>query len=225
MKNIIIKPGSFWRELLPLVQKLRGWAWKFHDRTAQRLVISGGKVQFMDAELEFPEDVGLTYAAPLFWNGPHAYDFATDRVLTALIGQSKLFLDVGSNIGLYSVYAGVKFPQVKTVAFEPVPVIWKKNCAFHRANNLSEKIVHNLALSDRDGEQKIFLSITQISSCRHISSFVFRKRSGFPVKQLNDNKHYIKKKRFVCVVSHGLKTKKCVIAHRAQNTKIVGEDK
>ncbi len=159
MKNIITKPGSLWRELFPLVQKLRGWAWKFHDRAGIRLVISGGKVQFMDAELAFPENVGLTYATPLFWNGPHAYDFATDRALTTLISQSKLFLDVGSNIGLYSVYAGVKFPQVKTIAFEPVPVIWEKNRAFHRANKLSDQITLNLALSDRDGAQKIFLPV------------------------------------------------------------------
>ncbi len=159
MKNIITKPGSLWRELFPLVQKLRGWAWKLHDRTGIRFVISGGKVQFMDAELEFPENVGLTYATPLFWNGPHAYDFATDRALTTLISQSKLFLDVGSNIGIYSVYAGVKFPQVKTIAFEPVPVIWEKNRAFHRANKLSDQITLNLALSDRDGVQKIFLPV------------------------------------------------------------------
>ena len=159
MKNIITKPGSLWRELFPLVQKLRGWAWKFHDRTGVRFVISGGRVKFMDAELEFPENVGLTYATPLFWNGPEAYDVFADRVITTLIGHSKLFLDVGSNIGVYSVYAGVKFPQVKTVAFEPVPVIWEKNRAFHRANKLSDQTTLNIALSDQDGSQKIFLPI------------------------------------------------------------------
>jgi FkbM family methyltransferase len=159
MKNIIVKLGSPWRGLLPFIQKLRGWAWKFYDRTGIRFVISGGKVQFMDVELEFPENVGLTYATPLFWNGPDAYDFYTDRALATLISRSKLFLDIGSNVGIYSVYAGVKFPQVKTVAFEPVPVIWEKNRAFHRANKLSDQTTLNIALSDRDGAQKIFLPI------------------------------------------------------------------
>ena len=157
MKNRIVQPGSPLRKLFPLVKKLRRGAKKFYDRTGERFVVSGGKITFMDAELAFPENVGLTYATPLFWSGPEAYEAPNSRTIALLASRSKVFLDVGSNIGIYSVYVGVKFPAVKTFAFEPVPDIWKKNCAFHRANNLSEKIVQNLALSDRDGVQKIFL--------------------------------------------------------------------
>jgi FkbM family methyltransferase len=159
MKNIITKPGSLWRELFPLVQKLRGWAWKFYDRTGIRLVISGGRVQFMDVELEFPENVALTYATPLFWNGPDAYEVPTSRTIALLASKSKLFLDIGSNIGIYAVYVGVKFPQVKTIAFEPVPVICEKNRAFHRANKLSDQVTLNLALSDQDTVQKLYLPL------------------------------------------------------------------
>lgn len=159
MKNIIVKPGSLWRELFPLIQKLRGWAWKFHDRTGIRFVISGGKIRLMDADLEFPENVALTYTTPLFWNGPDAYEAPTSRTIALLASKSKLFLDIGSNIGIYAVYVGVKFPQVKTIAFEPVPVIWEKNKAFHRANKISEQVTLNIALSDKDGPQKIFLPI------------------------------------------------------------------
>ena len=159
MKDLLIKPGSPLRKLFPLVQKLRGWAWKFHDRTGIRLIISGGKVRFMDAELEFPENVALTYTTPLFWNGPEAYEAPTSRTIALVAGKSKLFLDIGSNIGIYAVYVGVKFPAVKTIAFEPVPAIWEKNRAFHRANKLSDQVTLNLALSDQDGPQKIFLPI------------------------------------------------------------------
>lgn len=159
MKDIIVKPGSLWREFFPLIRKLRGWAWKFHDRTGLRFVISGGKIRFLDAELEFPENVALLYTTPLFWNGPDAYEAPTSRAIALLAGRSSLFLDVGSNIGIYAVYAGVKFPQVQTIAFEPVPAIWKKNCEFHRANRLADTITRNLALSDRDGAQKIFMPV------------------------------------------------------------------
>jgi FkbM family methyltransferase len=113
----------------------------------------------LDAELEFPENVALLYTTPLFWNGPDAYEAPTSRTIALLAGRSKLFLDVGSNIGIYAVYAGVKFPQVQTIAFEPVPAIWKKNCAFHRANHLSDTITRNLALSDRDGPRQIFMPV------------------------------------------------------------------
>lgn len=159
MRNIIVKPGSLWRKLFPLVQKTRQWSWKYYDRMGIRLVISGGKIHFLDAELEFPEQVGLNYSTPLFWNGPDAYESATSRTIALLAGHSKLFLDVGSNIGIYSVYAGLKFPQVKTFAFEPVPVIWEKNRAFHRVNNLPESIVQNTALSDRSGARTIYFPV------------------------------------------------------------------
>jgi FkbM family methyltransferase len=159
MRNVYIKPGSPVRKLFPLVRRLRYWAWKFHDRTAQRLVISGGPVRLLDAELYFPDDVGLLYSTPLFWNGPNDYELPTSRVIATLAGRSKLFLDIGSNIGIYAVYVGVRFPAVKVFAFEPVPVIFEKNVLFHRANKLSDQTTLKIALSDRDGVQKLYLPV------------------------------------------------------------------
>jgi FkbM family methyltransferase len=157
MKNIIVKPDSPWRVLFPLVKKLRGWARKFYESSAQRLNISGGRIRFMEAELEFPQNVGLTYSTPLFWDGPDAYELPTSRAIALLAGRSKVFLDIGSNIGIYAVYVGVRFPTVKVFAFEPVPSIFDKNVLFHRANGLSEQVLFKLALGDRDGTQTIFL--------------------------------------------------------------------
>jgi FkbM family methyltransferase len=157
MKNVIVKPDSPLRTLFPLVKKLRGWARKFYERSAQRLNISGGRLRFIDVELEFPQNVGLIYATPLFWEGPDVYEPPTSRAIALLAGRSRLFLDIGSNIGIYAVYVGVKFPAVKVFAFEPVPSIFAKNVLFHRANGLPEQTVCKLALGDRDGAQKIFL--------------------------------------------------------------------
>ena len=159
MNNRIVKPGSPLRKFFPLIKKLRHWAKKFHDRSGERFVVSGGKISFMDAELVFPENVAMTYTTPLFWSGPDAYEAPTSRAIALLASRSNVFLDVGSNIGIYAVYVGVKFPATNVFAFEPVPDIWKKNCEFHRANNLSDKITRNIALSDRDGAQKIFIPI------------------------------------------------------------------
>jgi FkbM family methyltransferase len=103
--------------------------------------------------------VALNYTTPLYWHGPEAYEPATSRTIALLAGRSKLFLDVGSNIGIYAVYVGVKFPQVEVIAFEPVPFICEKNRAFHRANRLPDHITKNLALSDHDGPQKIFIPV------------------------------------------------------------------
>jgi FkbM family methyltransferase len=159
MKPKFIRVGSPLRNFLPFIQKTRQWCWKYQDRVGIRLLISGGKVRFMDAELNFPEDVGLRYCTSLFWNGPYAYEDINSRIIGLLIKHSRLFLDIGSNIGIYSVYAGVARPGTVAYAFEPVPSIWRKNVAFHRANNLPEKNVLGVALSDKVGAHKIYLPV------------------------------------------------------------------
>lgn len=159
MKNIFVRPGSPLRNFFPLVARLRRWAWKFHDRMGQRLVISGGKVRFLDTELMFPEGAAVTYSTPLFWNGPDAYEGPTSRAIALLAGHAKSFLDIGSNMGIYAVYAGVKYPGLTIYAFEPVPSIWEKNRRFHQANQLSDQNVLNLALSDQASRQMLVLPL------------------------------------------------------------------
>jgi FkbM family methyltransferase len=161
MKNILIGSKSPWRPFLRLVQKSRRAAWKYYDRTGCRLVINGGKIQFLDASLSFPENVGVTYATPLFWNGPDAYEADTSRLIALLLGRAASFIDVGSNIGIYAVYAGVRHPQLPVYAFEPIPEIWRKNQAFHHANHLPVDRVFNLACGDSDRMQSIFFPQAQ----------------------------------------------------------------
>lgn len=159
MRNIIVQPDSFWRISFPLLARIRAWAWKIYDRIALRFVVSGGEIEFMEARLRFPEGVALTYSTPLFWSGPDAYEAPTSRTLALLISRSRVFLDIGSNVGIYAVYAGVRFPEVTTYAFEPVPAIWRKNKAFHAANGLSDSRVMHLAIGDRNGPQQFLLPV------------------------------------------------------------------
>jgi FkbM family methyltransferase len=159
MKNIIVNTNSWLRQFLSAIQNTRRWSQKYFDRVGRRLVISGGPVGFLDQKLVFPENVGLTYSTPLFWDGPQAYEPVTSQMLTTLIGHSKVFLDIGSNVGIFSVYAGVKHPGITTFAFEPVPAIWEKNVKFHQANHLPVDKVLRLALSDTESIQEFVLPI------------------------------------------------------------------
>jgi FkbM family methyltransferase len=159
MRDIFVKSNSILHRIFPFLQKTRAWARKYDNRVGRRFVISGGKVQFMDMELNFPEKVGLLYATPLFWNGPEAYEGPTSRAIATLIRPARLFLDIGSNIGIYAIYAALKYPQMKVFAFEPIRSIWEKNVAFHRANGLPTENALHLAVSDAEGVQTIFLPI------------------------------------------------------------------
>lgn len=157
MKPVIVKKYSLLRRLFPLVRKVRSWSLKIYDRAGERLVIDGGRASFLDAELEFPEGEGLDYSTRLFWNGPCAYESDTSRLIATLLKRARMFIDVGSNFGMYAVYAGVKHPDMLVHAFEPVPGTWRGNVAFHKANGLPCGRVLNLALSDDNQPKKIYI--------------------------------------------------------------------
>ena len=67
------------------------------------------------------------------------------------LNQDDLFLDIGANVGVYSLLAaGVK--KTNTIAFEPVPSTFlnlEKNISI---NNLKNIEILNIGLADKDGE-------------------------------------------------------------------------
>ncbi|WP_206018736.1 FkbM family methyltransferase [Rubritalea profundi] len=107
--------------------------------------------------LKFPPKTGFLYSDALFWKGPEAYERETSIVIDTLLDGADTFLDVGSNIGIYSVFAKLKYPQITVHAFEPIPDIFRKNIAFHRANGLDVTLAHNIGCGDTNTTQQIYL--------------------------------------------------------------------
>ncbi|KAM3547045.1 hypothetical protein ARSEF1564_000086 [Beauveria bassiana] len=83
--------------------------------------------------------------------GDHCYDVAQ-------LSDPRFIVDVGANIGLFSVYVKKKFPACKIVAFEPAPdtfAVLTKNLALHAAvDNGSDSGVrtHRYALGATTGQ-------------------------------------------------------------------------
>ncbi len=63
-------------------------------------------------------------AKVVFWGGPRAFEPELVDVVRELAGSSRLFLDVGANLGYYSLLATAYNPALQVVAFEPVPDIF-----------------------------------------------------------------------------------------------------
>lgn len=59
----------------------------------------------------------------LFWSGLRDWESETLRLFKPLIQQSSVFVDVGSNSGIYSLLAARMNPQIRCLAFEPVPEV------------------------------------------------------------------------------------------------------
>ncbi|MBA2613516.1 MAG: FkbM family methyltransferase [Bacteroidetes bacterium] len=68
------------------------------------------------------------------------------------------FIDIGSNIGLMSLYVSKKYPTIKVDAFEPVTINFSQNYLNKKINNL-EYDLHKLLIGSKiSNEEKIYLN-------------------------------------------------------------------
>jgi FkbM family methyltransferase len=102
------------------------------------------------------------------------------------------FLDVGANIGLYSVFVGLATP-VELHAFEPVSRNCHQLCGNLFVNQLSERAqVYPLALSDQVGEAEIHIDPTSTGVSRLATDdgsrdpSVFTRRERIRLARLDD---------------------------------------
>jgi FkbM family methyltransferase len=79
--------------------------------------------------------------------------------LKAYLRHGDLFIDVGANIGLFSLIAArIVRPTGKVYAFEPTSRIYERLTNNVRLNTYNEIACFRLALSDQVGEQALFVS-------------------------------------------------------------------
>jgi|WetSurMetagenome_2_1015567.scaffolds.fasta_scaffold138986_2 FkbM family methyltransferase len=107
----------------------------------------------------------------LYWWGALAHEPETIRIFKNLIKDSSLFLDIGANIGYYSLIARALNPLTKIIAFEPVPFVHAlclKNIAL---NNFHDITVERFAASNGNGRTSLFLPNDTINSASLDSEF------------------------------------------------------
>ena len=108
--------------------------------------------------MRIARDSGVWIATALFWHGLDGHEPETSRTLRFLFERSTTFIDVGANYGFYSILGALWNPNLRVVAFEPVPQIHKGLRQNVALNGLEDSIVcENLALADRCGKATFFL--------------------------------------------------------------------
>ena len=99
-----------------------------------------------------------------------------------------VFWDIGANIGLYSIYAALRYKDIKIISFEPSTNnlrILSRNISI---NQLDEKIfINQLPLSDKEmGFNKLYESEFQ----EGFSQNAFGEKINYEGKNLNSKNHY-----------------------------------
>jgi FkbM family methyltransferase len=93
----------------------------------------------------------------IFMNG--YYEEEQISLLCSLIDENSIdyFIDVGANVGIYSLLISKKFLNLKTYAFEPHPHVFKRLQKNINLNNLEDKIsTYNYALSNKLGSSLLY---------------------------------------------------------------------
>ena len=89
---------------------------------------------------------------------PQYFDEAERLYLKSKLSENFVFVDIGANIGGYSLYVGANAgPRARILAIEPQPLIFER-LAYNIAQNPFATIkALNCAVADRDGEISLFV--------------------------------------------------------------------
>ena len=187
-------------DVLPPKAKALIWfarRWPFHrGRTKLRYLVVGslaGRKPMVAATLA---DSNLEILAP--WadaignvvvtfggNEPDVFRFICS-CLTFRKPEQDMFMDVGTNLGAFSLRVAERFPQVKVRSYEPHPMVAALlRCNIQR-NNLDENIdVREIALGDKDATAHLGtvandLGVSSINSVSSGISILMRRLDTVP---------------------------------------------
>ncbi len=113
-------------------------------------------MEFRDPQVRILCPQGDTRIAPIetlnFGDYERAELQTVRRIISRIGGEKARCLDIGANVGFYSLAMASWFPGLECDAFEPIPTTFatlQKNLAL---NHQGQVRAHNLGLSDKDGE-------------------------------------------------------------------------
>jgi FkbM family methyltransferase len=91
----------------------------------------------------------------IFWNGPQSFEYTP--IFEKLIKKCSTFIDIGANIGYYSLIAAKVNPQIQVHAFEPSRAPAQFLLKSVAINKLSDRIhYYPIALSNQSGTLDFF---------------------------------------------------------------------
>jgi FkbM family methyltransferase len=94
----------------------------------------------------------------LFWGNVEGFEYHAVKVFMRLVRQSKVFFDIGANIGYYSLLAGKINPESEVFAFEPMPSAFDFLQQNIQLNEFKKIHAIRLAISNENGKA-VFYSI------------------------------------------------------------------
>jgi FkbM family methyltransferase len=113
-------------------------------------------VNYFGYKIYFPKNIGGSILNAIYWK-KNGFEPEIGYLMNLLSKRSSVFIDIGSNIGIYSVLVQKSNPEIICHCVEPIKELCDKIKIFHTANNVKNYHLYNIALSDFTGSTKIFV--------------------------------------------------------------------
>lgn len=109
----------------------------------------------MELNVSSPFQRRMFYFPRAYWQRLMGLPFG--RYLAATLEQGEVFLDIGANVGFYSLFAARRVgPSGRVFAFEPDPMTFESLRRSVRHNGFDWVSCVNAALSDREGQMPFY---------------------------------------------------------------------
>ena len=127
--------------------------------------VSSSKVFF-----RYSSSYGDLIGRALYWVGKGGCEPETVNVFSQLAKRSRLFVDVGANTGHYSLCACAINPDIRVIAFEPVPRVYERLQANIELNCWQNRCVcKNVAVSNDSGATKFHVPYSDLPTSGSLS--------------------------------------------------------
>jgi FkbM family methyltransferase len=114
-----------------------------------------GDYPAMELNVSSPFQRRMFYFPRAYWERLMGLPFG--RYLASTLEEGQVFLDIGANIGFYSLFAARRVgPKGRVFSFEPDPMTFESLERSARRNGFGWVSCLNMALSDREGEMPFF---------------------------------------------------------------------
>lgn len=160
-KNGALSKPDFIRNALELHSTLFEYVEVTRSTDVKEILIAEDGVSFVlgDERIRLYCPANEARVAPIeVMNFAH-YEPEETRVMDILVEHSRNILDIGANIGLYSIRFAKRFPNARVFAFEPMPIshaFLQRNVA---ANSVGARVTtFNYGLSETGGVVELFIS-------------------------------------------------------------------
>lgn len=85
-----------------------------------------------------------------------SYEREEVGLFLSMVGDARMLLDIGANIGFYSISAAKAHPDLKIHAFEPMPKTYQYLARHVALNGISAIETHNFGFSEREEDLTFF---------------------------------------------------------------------